>query len=106
MDIKELIRESILDNWFRKHTLNTLMDRSAYSYNIHDMVRERGDDIIIWLKGLPNSTYNEENHQYVLNTVNKTLSVYGRGLNNEPDSVYNLTDVEYDGLYKKIYHLI
>jgi len=106
MNIKRIIKESLLDNWFKKNTLKTLINRSAYSYNMHDVIIKKGDDIIIWLKGLPKIVYTEESHQYVLNTKDKTLSVHGRGLNNEPDSIYNLSDEEYDSIYNKIYHLI
>ena len=67
---------------------------------------KKGGDIIIWLKPFPKSSYSEEDQQYVLNIENETLSVYGRGLNNEPDSVYKLSDEEYSGIYEKIYHLI
>ena len=104
--VKRIIKESILDNWFKKNTLKTLINRSAYSYNMHDVIIKKGDDIIIWLKPFPKSNYSEEDQQYVLNIENETLSVYGRGLNNEPDSVYKLSDEEYSGIYEKIYHLI
>jgi ArsR family metal-binding transcriptional regulator len=104
--VKRIIKESILDNWFKKNTLKTLINRSAYSYNMHDVIIKKGDDIIIWLKPFPKSSYSEEDQQYVLNIENETLSVYGRGLNNEPDSVYKLSDEEYSGIYEKIYHLI
>ena len=106
MNLKRIIKESILDNWFKKNTLKTLIDRSAYSYNMHDVIIKKGDDIIIWLKPFPKSGYSEEDQQYILNTENKTLSVYGRGLNNEPDSIYNLSEKEYYDVLNKIYHLI
>ena len=70
------------------------------------VIIKKGDDIIIWLKPFPKSHYSEEDQQYVLNTENETLSVYGRGLNNEPDSVYNLSEKEYHDVFNKIYHLI
>ena len=104
--VKRIIKESILDNWFKKNTLKTLIDRSAYSYNMHDVIIKKGDDIIIWLKPFPKSNYSEEDQQYMLNTENKTLSVHGRGLNNEPDSVYSLSEKEYNNIYKKIHHLL
>ena len=103
---KRIIKESILDNWFKKNTLKTLINRSAYSYNMHDVIIKKGDDIIIWLKPFPKSSYSEEDQQYVLNIENETLSVYGRGLNNEPDSVYSLSEKDYNNIYKKIYHLL
>lgn len=104
--VKRVLNESILDKWFKNNTLKTLINRSAYSYNMHDVIIKKGDDIIIWLKPFPESNYSEEDQQYVLNTEDETLSVYGRGLYNEPDSVYKLSDEEYSSIYKKIYHLI